>query len=271
MPSELTLVKPVALPTQSAVATIYESTNLADAFAVQLPFGTSSDPEVLWRFLISQQPSWIGWLTNARDAIVACFGLKTAKHLATLSSEANADRIGIFKVYAKSETEIVLGEDDKHLDFQTVGTPHPRLVSNARWPTDCLNRRPLPQPPGPSLHIGYRSFSSPGCESQSSSRRTYRLAQGSRKIEACQPQRQCRASRAATRHDLARPSETNVRCPPSPPVRTGAAGKRGASGARGWLVDFAFHHPVQRSLRRDALAMPDARTPGPRARNAPCH
>jgi hypothetical protein len=118
MPSELTPVKPVALPTQSAVATIYESTNLADAFAVQLPLGTSSDPDVLWRFLISHQPSWIGWLTNVRDAIVACVGLKTAKHLATLSSEANADRIGIFKVYGRSETEIVLGEDDKHLDFR---------------------------------------------------------------------------------------------------------------------------------------------------------
>ena len=106
------------MPTQSAVATVYESTNLADAFAIQLPLGTSSDPEVLWRFLISQQPPWIGWLTNVRDAIVACFGLKTAKHLATLSSEAKPDRLGIFKVYGKSENEIVLGEDDKHLDFR---------------------------------------------------------------------------------------------------------------------------------------------------------
>jgi hypothetical protein len=43
MPSELMLVKPVALPAQSAVATVYESTNLADAFAIQLPFGTSKE------------------------------------------------------------------------------------------------------------------------------------------------------------------------------------------------------------------------------------
>src|SRR4249920_530473 len=118
MPSELMLVKPVALPTQSAVATVYESVNLADAFAIQLPFGTSSDPDVLWRFLISQQPSWLGWLTNVRDAIVACLGLKTANHLASLSCEASAGRSGIFRVYDKSETEIVLGEDDKHLDFR---------------------------------------------------------------------------------------------------------------------------------------------------------
>ena len=118
MPNELTLVRPVDLPTQSAVATVYESTNLADAFAIQLPSGTSSDPDVLWRFVISQQPPWIGWLTNVRDAIVAGFGLKTAKHLATLSREAKCDRLGIFKVYGRSENEIVLGEDDKHLDFR---------------------------------------------------------------------------------------------------------------------------------------------------------
>ena len=129
MSSELTLVKPVALPTQSAVATVYESMDLADAFAIQLPFGTSSDPDILWRFLIAQQPSWIGWLTSVRDAIVACIGLKTAKHLATLSSEASADRIGIFKVYGKSETEIVLGEDDKHLDFRLSVLRTPDLSS----------------------------------------------------------------------------------------------------------------------------------------------
>ena len=43
MPSELTLVKPVALPAQSAVATVYESMNLADAFAIQLPFVSIPD------------------------------------------------------------------------------------------------------------------------------------------------------------------------------------------------------------------------------------
>ena len=118
MPSDFTVVSLVTLPVESAVATVYDSTHLTDAFAIQLPVGTSNDPVVLRRFLISQQPTWIGWLTNVRDAIVACFGLKTAKHLAALSGEPNADRIGIFKVYNRSETEIVLGEDDKHLDFR---------------------------------------------------------------------------------------------------------------------------------------------------------
>jgi hypothetical protein len=118
MPGEFTRVEPVALPAQSSVATLYESTNLADAFAVRLPSGTSDDPAVLWRFVMSQQPSWIGWLTSLRDAIAACLGLKTAKQLVALSDEAKSDRIAFFKVYRRSESEIVLGEDDKHLDFR---------------------------------------------------------------------------------------------------------------------------------------------------------
>jgi hypothetical protein len=117
MKNEYTLVAPVALPSQSGIVHVYKSTNLADAFAIRLPLSASSDPDLLARFIFSHQPSWIGKLTKVRDAIVAGFGLKTAKHLATLAS-AKAERVGIFKIYSTSETEIVLGEDDKHLDFR---------------------------------------------------------------------------------------------------------------------------------------------------------
>ena len=127
MPSEFTLVEPVALPAQSPVSTAYESTNLADAYAVRLPFGTSDDPAVLWRFVMSQQPSWIGWLTSVRDAVAGCLGLKTAKQLAALSDEGQGDRIAFFKVYGKSDSEIILGEDDKHLDFRLSVLRSPAL------------------------------------------------------------------------------------------------------------------------------------------------
>jgi hypothetical protein len=128
MLSKHTLVKQVALPSQSAVATAFKSMNLADAFSIQLPFDASTSPDVLARFIFSVQPSWIGALTNFRDAIVAGFGLKTAKHLAMLSSDPTANRISIFKVFGISESEIVLGENDKHLDFRvsilcTPGSP----------------------------------------------------------------------------------------------------------------------------------------------------
>ena len=113
MRREFELIMPVPVPSRSGIIHLYQSMNLADAFAIRLPAGTSGNPDLLARFILSHQPSWIGWLTNVRDAVVACFGLKTAKHLASL-----ANRIGPFKVYSTNQAEIVLGEDDKHLDFR---------------------------------------------------------------------------------------------------------------------------------------------------------
>ena len=113
MSREFELIMSVPVPSRSGITHLYKSMHLADAFAIWLPAGTSSNPDLLARFILSHQPSWIGWLMKVRDTIVACFGLKTAKHLATL-----ANRIEIFKVYSSNQTEIVLGEDDKHLDFR---------------------------------------------------------------------------------------------------------------------------------------------------------
>jgi hypothetical protein len=118
MTFKLTLVEQVALPSQSAIATAFKSVNLADAYSIQLPSGASKNPDVLARFIFSVQPSWIGALTNVRDAIVAGLGLKTARQLATLSGDPAARRISIFRVFGTSETEVVLGENDKHLDFR---------------------------------------------------------------------------------------------------------------------------------------------------------
>jgi hypothetical protein len=108
----------VSLPPESAIANAYASINLADAYSIELPAGASTNPELLARFIFAHQARWIRVLTAIRDALVAAFGLKTARHLATLGSEGGAGRLGIFKIYNTSPTEIVLGEDDKHLDFR---------------------------------------------------------------------------------------------------------------------------------------------------------
>ena len=69
-------------------------------------------------------------ILKIRDALVAGFGLKTAKHLKSLGAETKASRVGIFNIYSSSQTEIVLGEDDKHLDFRLSvlcsGQPSPK-------------------------------------------------------------------------------------------------------------------------------------------------
>ena len=48
----------VALPPASRVSGFYARTDLADAFAMRLPPGASTDPETLARFIFAQQPRW---------------------------------------------------------------------------------------------------------------------------------------------------------------------------------------------------------------------
>jgi len=69
-------------------------------------------------------PKWVGKLFTLRNKIVAIFGLKTSKELNnrqkllnTFKCEPN-ERIGLFKVFNKTENEVILGENDKHLDFR---------------------------------------------------------------------------------------------------------------------------------------------------------
>ncbi|MDP3822101.1 MAG: DUF2867 domain-containing protein [Burkholderiales bacterium] len=111
-------VTAVALPAASRVSGFYTSTDLADAFAIRLPPGASTDPETLARFIFAQQPRWVSRLMGLRDLIVARLGLKTATQLQDPAHAGHHPRVGIFRIYETRSHEIVLGEDDKHLDFR---------------------------------------------------------------------------------------------------------------------------------------------------------
>lgn len=68
---------------------------------------------------ISPGPQWVEGLLALRNKIVSVFKLKTGisqkedNHLWEIGAQA-----GIFKVFDKTSTEIILGGDDQHLDFR---------------------------------------------------------------------------------------------------------------------------------------------------------
>jgi hypothetical protein len=107
----------VALPAHSRIAGRYEGAFLADAFAIALPHGTSRDTLALARFAFERQAPWVDRMMGVRDAIVGVFGLKTAAALRSDTSP-RTPRVGIFRIYETHADEVVLGEDDAHLDFR---------------------------------------------------------------------------------------------------------------------------------------------------------
>jgi hypothetical protein len=72
---------------------------------------------------IKPDSKWFGMLFALRDKIVSLFHLKTLGDIKE-GDNGNVDkwaigaRTGIFRIYGKSEHEMIFGEDDKHLDFR---------------------------------------------------------------------------------------------------------------------------------------------------------
>ena len=58
-------------------------------------------------------------LMRLRDALVRPFGLKTSpRGPRQLPRFVPGERIGLFTLFARTDKELLLGEDDKHLDFR---------------------------------------------------------------------------------------------------------------------------------------------------------
>ena len=108
----------IPVPNETSILAVFRCNDLADAFSVALPAGADRDPEVLARFLFGSQATWVTALMRARDTIMGAFGIKTAKAMQSAPPGEVGTRVGFFRVYAKNDNEIVLGEDDRHLDFR---------------------------------------------------------------------------------------------------------------------------------------------------------
>ena len=92
-----------------------EGADWADGFEVRV--GRSGlTAEQAARQAFQEMPAWTGALMALRNLAVRPFGLKGDAHAAA----PDARRIGMFPVVAEAEGEIVLGFDDRHLDFRIV-------------------------------------------------------------------------------------------------------------------------------------------------------
>jgi hypothetical protein len=109
-----TKIEQVGLPTSSQLTSCYSRADFADTFSIDLPDAASHDAEFIARHIFDHQPEWIAALLTLRDLLVRPFGLKRAADLWA----AGGDRINIFRVFGRYPNEIVLGEDDMHLNFR---------------------------------------------------------------------------------------------------------------------------------------------------------
>jgi Protein of unknown function (DUF2867) len=115
------MIEHIRIPRDSLIADVFSRVNYADAYRVRLPAGAPSDIDALTQIALGAAPGWIRALMRLRDRIVRVAGLKTTPHgqggLPRTPLQPGAT-LGIFRVFARSADEILLGEDDRHLDFR---------------------------------------------------------------------------------------------------------------------------------------------------------
>ena len=107
----------VPIPSDSVLAPLYVGADLLDAFAIHLPAGANDDLEVLARAGFERPAWWIRALTLMRDAMMAPVGVKSSRAVGAAAA-ARGPVIGFFPLLSKNAGELVLGEDDRHLDFR---------------------------------------------------------------------------------------------------------------------------------------------------------
>jgi hypothetical protein len=99
----------------------FKSFDYADVFYKEFESEKSIAPIDAANHLFNAMPGWAELLMNLRDSIVRVFGLQTSKKMVDKYRKQLrvGDMIGFFRVYDFNESEILMGEEDKHLDFIT--------------------------------------------------------------------------------------------------------------------------------------------------------
>ena len=115
-------VRKVDIPEVSMLTKIGFTYDYSDSYEVLLKESKMNVVEA-GKLFFGYTPVWVKWLLGLRDRIVSVSGLKTSSETGNENMPENVnfepgDQAGIFKVYNRGDNEIVMGEDDKHLNFR---------------------------------------------------------------------------------------------------------------------------------------------------------
>jgi hypothetical protein len=113
------IVEKVSVPKNSLANQSLSCIHYSDAYKAILPGESAHDVEFITRMFLTTAPSWVSHLMKVRDRIVNLIGLKTSSRSEVQNIKLEqGSSIGIFRVLNRSSHEILLGEDDRHLNFR---------------------------------------------------------------------------------------------------------------------------------------------------------
>ena len=133
-------VRAIAIPPGTAIHARLRGAQFSDAYSAADPEPNASALQT-WLAVAARTPRWTQQLMAVRNRLVRLVGLKDLgqlHHAHPLASGGDprdarsyrvGDRVGIFLIRHLSDTEVVLGQDDRHLDVQVALTKHPATAN----------------------------------------------------------------------------------------------------------------------------------------------
>jgi hypothetical protein len=128
------------VPAGTAIHATLPGAHFFDAYTVADPRPATS-ALATWLDVVARTPRWTQHLLAVRNKLVRLVGLKGVGQLQDMHPPASGaspldassyrvgDRVGIFVIRHLSDTEVLMGQDDKHLDVQVSLTKHPKSTS----------------------------------------------------------------------------------------------------------------------------------------------
>lgn len=102
------VIKSTIIPKKSTITDQFGRIDYQDVYKIKKQ--TNKSAEEISRAL-TRLPAWVEILFKSRDRIAGVFGLKTNKNISKQGA--------FFTVIENREDEIVMGEEDKHLNFKS--------------------------------------------------------------------------------------------------------------------------------------------------------
>ena len=113
-------MRPTAATPEPSAMDLLPGATFSDAFSMDVD-EAGLDAVGAANRVMGATPLWIRSLLAMRDAIVGRLGLKRSSGTGKLTS----DRIGIFPCVSRDSRRVVLGLDDRHLDFRIAVDAQP--------------------------------------------------------------------------------------------------------------------------------------------------
>ncbi|WP_256079252.1 DUF2867 domain-containing protein [Massilia sp. YIM B04103] len=115
-------IVPAPIPADSEIKRRLPGADFQDCYTV--PLADMRPPLELYLHMLPRMPRWVSLMMALRNKVVGYMGLKNLGDFThfdasrPLTEYRVGDQVGIFSIVYLSEREIILGDDDKHLNVQ---------------------------------------------------------------------------------------------------------------------------------------------------------